>query len=121
MPIAGARLHGPNFARARITDGWLPDADISGDTVGPRINGVEVAPLVEAERDRSFPERRTLRARDPAGLGAARELIEECWRETMARAEALAGPCSTVGSTRGAASSRPFGISCSPPTRGVDA
>jgi hypothetical protein len=50
--FSGARLHGPNFEGTRITDGWLRDADISGFIGGLRVNGVEVAPLVEAELER---------------------------------------------------------------------
>ena len=53
--FSGARLHGPNFEGTRITDGWLRNADISGAIDGLRVNGVEVAPLVQAELDRRFP------------------------------------------------------------------
>jgi len=53
--FSGARLHAPNFAGAKITDAWFDGADISGDLEGLRLNGVEVAPLVEAELERMFP------------------------------------------------------------------
>jgi hypothetical protein len=69
--FSGARLHSPNFEGTRIIDGWLRDAEISGFIGGLRVNGVEVAPLVEAELDRRFPERVKLRARDPQGLADA--------------------------------------------------
>jgi uncharacterized protein YjbI with pentapeptide repeats len=44
-----ARLHSPNFEGAKITDGWLANADISAFIDGLRINGVLIAPLVSAE------------------------------------------------------------------------
>src|ERR1039458_9110038 len=87
--FAGARLHGPNFEGTRITDGWLRNADISGDIEGLRVNGVEVAPLVVAELERRFPERVKLRAVDPQGLAGAWAMIEEVWRTTVARARVL--------------------------------
>jgi hypothetical protein len=84
--FSGGRLHSPNFEGTRITDAWLLNADISGYIDGLRVNGVEVAPLVEAELDRRFPERVKLRATDPHGLAEAWALIEDVWRTTVARA-----------------------------------
>jgi uncharacterized protein YjbI with pentapeptide repeats len=87
--FSSARLHSPNFDGTRITDGWLRNADISGYIGGLRVNGVEVAPLVEAELDRYFPERAKLRASDPQGLAEAWTMIEDVWRSTVARARTL--------------------------------
>jgi hypothetical protein len=53
------------------------------------VNGVEVAPLVEAELDRRFPERVKLRAGDPEGLADAWAMIEDVWSTTVARARTL--------------------------------
>lgn len=87
--FSGARLHSPNFEATRITDGWLRNADISGDIEGLHVNDVEIAPLVEAELDRRFPERVKLRAIDPQGLAEAWTIIEEVWRRTVERARTL--------------------------------
>ena len=84
-----AHLHSPNFEGAKITDGWLANADISAFIGGLRINGVMIAPLVTAELDRMFPERILLRAGDPHGLAEAWTLIERLWADTVARARAL--------------------------------
>lgn len=92
VDFSGARLHSPNLAGTRITDGFLNGADISGYIDGLRVNGVEVAPLVEAELDRRFPERVKLRAADPQGLDDAWTMIEEVWETTVARARALPEP-----------------------------
>jgi hypothetical protein len=90
--FSGARLHSSNLEGARITDGWLHNADISGYIGGLLVNGVEVAPLVEAELDRRFPERVKLRAVDPPGLLEAWTMIEGVWARTVARARALPEP-----------------------------
>jgi uncharacterized protein YjbI with pentapeptide repeats len=87
--FSGARLHSPNLEGARITDGWLHDADISGYIDGLRVNGIEVAPLVEAELDRRFPERVKLRAAEPQGLADAWAMIEDVWTRTVTRARNL--------------------------------
>jgi DinB superfamily len=87
--FSGARLHSPNLEGTRITDGWLRNADISGFIGGLRVNGIDVAPLVEAELDRRFPDRMKLRAVDPQGLAEAWALIEDVWRTTVARARTL--------------------------------
>jgi hypothetical protein len=87
--FSGARLHAPNLEGTRITDGWLRDADISGYIGGLRVNGVEVAPLVEAELDRRFLERVKLRAADPQVLAEAWAMIEDVWRTTVALARTL--------------------------------
>lgn len=89
LDLSQARLHAPNFQGAKITDAWLRGADISGDLEGLRLNGVEVAPLVLAELERRDPERRKLRAADPAGLAEAWAMIEERWQMTVARAREL--------------------------------
>jgi DinB superfamily len=87
--FSGARLHSPNMHGTRITDGWLRDADISGYIDGLRVNGVEVAPLVETELNRRFPERIMLRATDPQGLLEAWVMIEGVWERTIAHARTL--------------------------------
>jgi hypothetical protein len=87
--FSGARLHAPNFEGAKITDAWFYGADISGDLEGLMLNGVEVAPLIQAELERREPERAKLRAADPAGLAEAWGLIEQTWQGTVDLARAL--------------------------------
>lgn len=89
VSFAGARLHSPDFEGARITDAWLVNADVSGAIDGLRINDVEIAPLVQAELDRRFPERVALRATDQAGLQDAWRMLEGIWAATVERARSL--------------------------------
>ena len=64
----------------------MMDAVIEGDVAGLVINGVEVAPLVEAELDRRNPGRERLRSHDPDELRAAWAWLEELWAATTAAA-----------------------------------
>jgi uncharacterized protein YjbI with pentapeptide repeats len=87
--FSNARLHAPIFDGAKITDATFYNPDIWGDLEGLRLNGVEVGPLVTAERDRRYPDRAKLRATDPEGLADAWAMIEEMWARTLTRANEL--------------------------------
>jgi hypothetical protein len=50
-----------SFWRVRMRGAWIGEVEIDGDVSGLRINGVEVAPLIEAELDRRHPVRATMR------------------------------------------------------------
>jgi hypothetical protein len=87
--FANAHLHDANFEGARLTDSWLRNAQIDGYIGGLKINGIEIAPLIEAELDRLYPERTELRADDPATLQKAWTVIEQIWASTVDRAMRL--------------------------------
>jgi uncharacterized protein YjbI with pentapeptide repeats len=87
--MSGAELRSVNFSNVTITDAWLFNADISGAIGGLKINGVEVAPLIEAELDRRHPIRTKLRATDIEGLRAAFDAVDEMWDATIERARKL--------------------------------
>lgn len=86
---SGAVLREVVLSGARMTGVLLDGADIDGVIDGLVVNGVEVAPLIEAELDRRHPERLALRPTDADGLRAAWAAIESMWAPTMARAAAL--------------------------------
>ncbi|MDQ3627772.1 MAG: DinB family protein [Actinomycetota bacterium] len=67
----------------------LVDVDIAGELRNVTINGVDVAPLVQAELDRRFPDRAKMRPSDPDGFSEAWTIIERLWAETVARARTL--------------------------------
>jgi hypothetical protein len=67
----------------------LIGADIDGAINGLRVNGVEVAPLIEAELNRREPERALLRSTTPQGLRDGWRWMQGRWADTMRRAEAL--------------------------------
>ncbi len=50
------------------------------------MNGVDIAPLVEAELNRRMPERARMRPDDPDGFRAAWAILQRLWAGTTARA-----------------------------------
>ncbi|MEW1953787.1 DinB family protein [Terrabacter sp. NPDC080008] len=82
--LSGAVLRGADVSGLEIESPWLFEG---GATLV--VNGVDVAPLVDAELDRRFPGREQRRATDPAGLRAAWDAVQATWAATIARAAAL--------------------------------
>ena len=66
----------------------LSDADIDGEITGLRVNGVDVAPLVEAELNRRYPGREHATSSD---LAAQRASLEAALRRWEALLERVAG------------------------------
>jgi uncharacterized protein YjbI with pentapeptide repeats len=90
LNFEGARLRNVNMHNAKITGAYLVNASIEGDFEGLRMNGVEVAPLIEAEIERTHPvlkQLRTLRSADD--VRANLETAFDIWDELIARASAL--------------------------------
>src|SRR4051795_2671839 len=63
--------------------------DIHGEVRDLRVNGVDVAPLVEAELDRRDPERVKMRPVGPDGFREAWDVLERLWAGTVERARGL--------------------------------
>lgn len=96
LRLEGATFHNVTLAGAQFSETVLEDVDLWAwgrnltAPIGLRINGVEVAPLVDAELDRRFPERLVLRdIADVAGLRRAVSVVAEMWRPTIERVRAL--------------------------------
>jgi DinB superfamily/Pentapeptide repeats (8 copies) len=83
--LSGVHMRAVDVAGADIDAPWLLE---SGDSV-LRVNGVDVAPYVEAELNRRFPGRELRRATDPDGLRAAWAAIERTWAGTLERVAAM--------------------------------
>jgi hypothetical protein len=64
----------------------LDDVAIDGEFRNLVLNGVDVAPLVEAELDRRDPERAKMRPSDPEGYREAWNVVERLWAGTVERA-----------------------------------
>jgi len=89
VDLSGCTFRGVDLSGARIVDALLVDFDVSGLIAGMTVNGVEIAPLVEAELDRRHPERRDLRPTDPDGFRRGWAVVESLWEPVIARAEQL--------------------------------
>jgi hypothetical protein len=87
--LSAVVMRGVDVAGADIDAPWLLD----GESV-LRVNGVDVAPLVDAELNRRFPGRADRRAGDPDGLRAAWATLERTWAATLERVAAM--PAGTV-------------------------
>jgi hypothetical protein len=89
VSLRGARFHWVDLSGATITGARLVDVDITGDVENLRVNGVDVAPLVEAELDRRNPGRAKMRASTPEEFREAWDLLQSLWRGTIERARGL--------------------------------
>jgi|GEM_PF-150911 hypothetical protein len=78
--LSGAVLRGVDVAGMEIDAPWLLDG-----TSALLVNGVDVAPLVDAELNRRFPGREQRRAGDPETLRAAWAALEHAWQGTLRR------------------------------------
>lgn len=77
--LIGVRMHGVEIV----------DLDIIGEVIKLTVNGVEVAPYVEAELDRLNPGRAQMRPDDADGFREAWVLLDRLWGETVERARRL--------------------------------
>jgi hypothetical protein len=83
VDLSGATLRDVDLSSARILDAVLTDVELSGMITGLTVNGVEVAPLVEAELDRRYPERLELRGATPEALRRGWATVAAMWRPTL--------------------------------------
>ncbi|WP_392465502.1 DinB family protein [Arsenicicoccus cauae] len=84
VDLSGAVMRAVDVAGMEMDAPWLLG---EGDAL--LVNGVDVAPYVDAELDRRFPGRALRRADDPDGLRAAWAAVESAWAATLARAAAM--------------------------------
>ena len=89
VDFTGAQIRGSLFDGTRMRGVELVDVDIYGELRNVVVNGVDIAPLVEAELNRRMPERAKMRPDDSDGFRAAWEILERLWEGTVARARAF--------------------------------
>lgn len=89
VDLSGARFDNVLLSGVVMRGVELCDVDISGELRNVVINGVDVAPLVEAELDRRCPDRPKMRPTDPDGFREAWALLGRLWAGTVDRARTL--------------------------------
>jgi len=87
--LTGARFHLVDLTGVTISGSALVDVDISGRIRNLRVNGVDVAPLVEAELNRRYPDRAKMRPADADGFRDAWDILERLWAQTVTRARGM--------------------------------
>jgi hypothetical protein len=89
VDLSDAQFRGVYLSGVVMRGVELVDVDIHGEIQNLTINGVDVAPLVNAELDRRYPDRAKMHPTDPAGFRGAWDIIERLWEGTVERARSL--------------------------------
>jgi len=89
VDLSGASLRGVDMTGVVMRGVELVNASIDGEIQNLTVNGVDVAPLIDAELDRRYPDRAKMRPADPAGFREAWEILERLWSGTVDRARRL--------------------------------
>jgi hypothetical protein len=84
-----ARFRGVSLNGAVLRGVELGNVEIDGEVENLTINGVDIAPLVDAELNRRYPDRARMRPSDPAGFREAWDVLERLWGGTVERARRL--------------------------------
>lgn len=98
--LTDARFHDVDLTNARfclvdltgvsIRGARLMNVDISGQIENLQVNGIDIAPLVEAELNRRYPDRVKMRPTDADGYREAWDILERLWQRTFERAQGMA-------------------------------
>ena len=89
VDLTRADVRAALLAQTRMRGVELLDVRIDGELQNVIVNGVDIAPLVEAELDRRMPERAIMRPDDVDGFRQAWTVLERLWDGTVARARTL--------------------------------
>ena len=89
VDLTGARFDHVRMRGVAMRGVELVDVQIDGEVWNVTINGVDVAPLIDAELNRRYPDRIKMRPADPAGFREAWVIVERLWDGTVARARQL--------------------------------
>ncbi len=86
VDFSGAQIRGSRFNGSRLRGVEMIDVDIHGELQNVVINGVDVAPLIDAELNRRMPERAKMHPGDSDGFREAWAILLRLWEGTLARA-----------------------------------
>jgi hypothetical protein len=89
VSLRDAQMKGVDLTGVRMRGVELVDVEISGELQNVLVNGVDIAPLVEAELNRRTPARAKMRPDDSDGFREAWAILERLWKGTVARAMTL--------------------------------
>src|SRR6188472_4430968 len=84
--LRAAEMKAVELRGARMRGVELVGVEISGELQNVIVNGVDIAPLVDAELNRRMPNRAKMRPDDSDGFRGAWAILEQLWKGTIARA-----------------------------------
>lgn len=87
IDFSGAQIRGSLFQGTRMRGVEMVDVDIYGELLNVVVNGVDIAPLVDAELNRRMPDRAKMRPDHADGFREAWTILERLWEGTVARAK----------------------------------
>ena len=82
VDLTGLQVSGALINGSRLRGVELFDVEIHGELHNVVVNGVDIAPLVEAELDRRMPDRARMRPDDSDGFREAWAILERLWEGT---------------------------------------
>ena len=89
IDLSGARVDHAGLRDVRMRGVELEDVEIDGELANVVINGVDVAPLIEAELDRRDPDYAQMKPTDADGSARRGTSSNGRWAETVDRARGL--------------------------------
>ncbi len=89
VDLSRSRFRGIDFNRVVMRGVDMIGTRIEGEIRDVVVNGVDIAPLVEAELDRRHPDRPAMRPTDADGFRTAWDVVERLWDGTVERARGL--------------------------------
>jgi hypothetical protein len=89
VDLTGAEVTSAKLHHVKLHGVELYDVDITGDLNNVIVNGVDIAPLVEAELNRRDPERAKMSPDDVEGFKEAWRILERLWAGTVETARSL--------------------------------
>ncbi len=89
VDLSGVEIRGALFRGVRMRGVELWDVEISAELSNVVINGVDIAPLVDAELNRRMPERAKMRPDDVDGFKEAWAILLRLWDSTVERARSM--------------------------------
>ena len=95
VDLSKAQFRSVRFNGSRMRGVELVDVEISGELQNVIVNGVDIAPLVDAELNRRMPERAKMRPDDSDGFREAWAILERLWKGTVARAMTFPAACAS--------------------------
>lgn len=92
VDLTGARFREVWFKDVVMRGVGFLNVRINGEIESLSVNGVDVAPLVQAELERREPDLAKMRPTDPEGFREAWSILERLWSGTVERARQLPEP-----------------------------